>query len=866
MTSDAERFLARVIDSADGDSEVEQVIDIKELKEIINVEKRYSRLLEELHEKGYIENFRQVEDDTVAVKLSKKGSGYFKRESVSVVSHSDGGWKKRKNFDKIHEQVMDKYIKKRVGSLEIEPATFGDYSELFQYFVKVKNDDSEEQKVENLFEFIVDKVHQTQNENYIKILGPDGTGKSTFLSLLYLYLYESYCENRLQEYPYYINLHYYDREVVDVRCLEEINGAIEKKIREDLKELLKLSESNEETNFLIIIDGNDKYNRTHLRSGVFLEKVLKGIKVHKKIICLGEKTNIHFYRERKPNAYIDSETSFTFYFSPIYINERKKWGDIIEKFCQIYNFRKQIIKISECIDKFNIKEIDFNLLTVFCEVSKKRNLANIFSISNLYSEYCLDYLEQDEKSLKTSIFLAYKYFMTEDFIDQSIIYSNWREWELVHQHKAMSNYLLALHYSDLIFEGKEENYAQFQCVFTNGINIFLKSIINEGQDRQKRAKMFCEILFEKGDFRAKAQAAYLLGRFIDTDLQDEARELLKEQLEIWERESAVKCKEQVKRQRYFVKRSILVSLLNLEESTAGETLLKELFDYPLMNEVNRGFYLQYYDDVPQRQPEMVNLKDTGRYKITHTVSVLFNYVNNPFKKKQTDLNLTGSFDFQIHLFTLCSLIQIRLNDKQYNAERDELCMILSRAIEEMESSLEDNMLVYISMLLDDIKNKANTIGHLYHELYALKDIQRSGWVEKIQKGSIQVDRFENVVEHTYYAWLLGMLYLPEKKPEGEKYNKYDKKKILNCLLIHDLAETYMGDHLPEKTTGLIKAEEKDIIQAIYQFCVYKRGGAIFEKWKEEEWRKEKNKIKTAPGKKILEEVVLKNFRDILEKS
>lgn len=98
---------------------------------------------------------------------------------------------------------------------------------------------------------------------------------------------------------------------------------------------------------------------------------MKGIKAHKKIICLGEKTNIHFYRERKPNAYIDSETSFTFYFSPIYINERKKWGDIIEKFCQIYNFRKQIIKISECIDKFNIKEIDFNLLTVFCEVSKK---------------------------------------------------------------------------------------------------------------------------------------------------------------------------------------------------------------------------------------------------------------------------------------------------------------------------------------------------------------------------------------------------------------------------------------------------------------------------------------------------------------
>lgn len=51
--------------------------------------------------------------------------------------------------------------------------------------------------------------------------------------------------------------------------------------------------------------------------------------------------------------------------------------------------------------------------------------------------------------------------MTEDFIDQSIIYSNWREWELVHQHKAMSNYLLALHYSDLILRERKRIMPNF---------------------------------------------------------------------------------------------------------------------------------------------------------------------------------------------------------------------------------------------------------------------------------------------------------------------------------------------------------------------------------------------------------------------
>ncbi len=150
-----------------------------------------------------------------------------------------------------------------------------------------------------------------------------------------------------------------------------------------------------------------------------------------------------------------------------------------------------------------------------------------------------------------------------------------------------------------------------------------------------------------------------------------------------------------------------------------------------------------------------------------------------------------------------------------------------------------------------------------------------------------------------------MIYLPENPPAGEKYKKYNKKKILNCLLIHDLAETYIGDKLPEETTGEHKqkenecmqkifmhqmysnvgsmaeykniwenfdlnssdingkiAKEIDVIQAIYQYCIYKRKGAQFLDNKDREWKKEKNKIKTFLGRKILEEVVLKNFEDV----
>lgn len=900
MLEDAKKLLQYIRDYTDGNREKELIFDAADVVEIVDVERKCKSLLENLKQEKYIQYYRIEKNEgkhTIAVKLTAKDVQPPIIDPIISV-------------DKIHEDVMEKFIKESVKGLNIGSEEFSSYSELFSYFVKIKKDDSEVQKVDDIFEFIVDQVQKTDGENYIKILGPDGTGKSTFLSLLYLYLYESYCDHRLQEYPYYINLHYYDREITQIDSQKELDAAIKKQMNEDLSDLLKLSEENENNSFLIIIDGNEKYYRTHLKSSTTLQKILKKMKGHKKIICLGEKTNIHYFREKTVNEFIDSATSYTYYFSPIYINEREKWKDIIKTFCGILNCTKEVTKICDCIDRFNIKEIDYNLLSIFGKVSENWDLSKISSISSLYKKYCLDYLDNseinNENSLKESIHLSYRYFMTEEFIPQMQISANWKEWELVHQHKAISNYLLALHYSNLIFEGKDENFTQFQCVFTNGINIFLKSIINENYDKKIKTIKFCNILFDKGDFRAKSQAAYLLGRIKDNNLENDARKILNNQLIICATEKNIKEKEQ-KRQNYFVKRSILVSLLHLEDSSAGDTLLKDLIDFPLMNEVNRGFYLQYYDDVPQSQPEVVNLEDKGKNKITYTSSVLFNYVNAQFEINKNDWSDAMCYNFQIHLFTLCSLIQIRLDDRQYSVEREELSVILERAIDELENKLEDKMLVYMSMLLDDIKHKVNNIGHLYHELYALKDVQRKGWVTKIKADSIDVDKFENVVEHTYFAWLLGMLYLPEKKPFGKRYSKYDKRKILNCLLIHDLAEAYLGDHLPEETTGQVKDEEKecmrkifmhslypgianmnsfketwekfdlksddingeiakelDIIQAIYQFCIYKRKGATFEKSKEKEWRREKNKIKTSLGQKILKEVVLNNFSDILE--
>lgn len=257
---------------------------------------------------------------------------------------------------------------------------------------------------------------------------------------------------------------------------------------------------------------------------------------------------------------------------------------------------------------------------------------------------------------------------------------------------------------------------------------------------------------------------------------------------------------------------------------------------------------------------------------------------------------------QIHLFTLCSLLQIRIQKKNIKELLNKLNQIIVRTLEQESANITDNMKIYLKMLRDDIENQDFFSCHIYDQLYGAKDIERSGWRRKIKEGCIDVARYENVVEHMYYAWLMGVLYLPDAAPVGKQYRGYRKEEILRCLLMHDLAEKYVGDRLPEETTQEHKARENewmqkifmyetyneiasmeayrkvwgtfelrskningriskeiDLIQSIYQFCIYKEMGAEFLDNREEEWKKEKNKIRTEIGKKILMEVVLKRF-------
>ncbi len=78
------------------------------------------------------------------------------------------------------------------------------------------------------------------------------------------------------------------------------------------------------------------------------------------------------------------------------------------------------------------------------------------------------------------------------------------------------------------------------------------------------------------------------------------------------------------------------------------------------------------------------------------------------------------------------------------------------------------------MILDFFKTAAN-----------LKKISRQGWIDKLS-----LDTPESVADHSYSMAVISMVI--------SDLGNYNSEKIIKMVLLHDLAESKIGDHTPEQ--------------------------------------------------------------------
>jgi len=131
------------------------------------------------------------------------------------------------------------------------------------------------------------------------------------------------------------------------------------------------------------------------------------------------------------------------------------------------------------------------------------------------------------------------------------------------------------------------------------------------------------------------------------------------------------------------------------------------------------------------------------------------------------------------------------------------------------------------------------IEKIFEKVLELKNVPRQGWKEKLE-----IDNPESVADHSYSVTMLSMILSDVKG--------LDSEKIIRMALLHDLAESIIGDITPDHIRKNEKiTKENDAIKQILKNLPYSIAESYFEIWNDYQ-------------KKISKEAILLHEMDKLE--
>ena len=678
-------------------------------------------------------------------------------------------------FNENHLFVKSQYktLKNRI-SIE----DFKIFSLLFLILFETKNIKLSK---ESLFEDFYSKLVVDNKYNSIKICGFSGSGKSTFLIILYNYLLIQFKSKDLL-FPIYINLEYYYRKYEKYSSID-LQTFILKSFELDIHHAEKIIQKLSLKKIILIIDGIDHHRDSselldYINS---LSKILNyDVKKVYGVQHIPEKTILN-------STYIKTafNTNIEIHFKDLNFDDPQ-----LEMFIQLFLIHSGVDEIEEStknilslLQNKKFQNIDFYTLSRL--VDNIDNIDNL-NIYEIIQKYCVHVLSGFNMDINWLSKLAYQHHIIRKE-EEKVRYENLAVWKLIHQNPKIAYYLIAKQVIDNVLSIHNPSdstlNSDLSFVYPFQINYFCKEILNQDRAKQEEVLTKIRIILKCNNWHSIAVACYLAGRISDKGLQNQAKGLLIDFL----KEKGDIVVPSVDRDKYlFALRTIYISLAYLGEIKYEQKYIKRLIKDKAWDDINRGFHLVYYGD--QEYNPAFGL---AQHDFLEDCSQTFDQLSRRIK------NFNRSNLYNIELFTLLSLAVQRIGS----------------------DFLSHNQITQIKELLNDtqsirrIKNNVDVYGFTMYakgifeemlftkfspfiEMMNLKFVDRAGWIKR------GISYCESVASHTLFAYLLGSIYLPEKyEEEFLDCEKYEKNIILEMLLIHDLAESKYGD--------IIVKEDKD---------------------------------------------------------
>jgi len=784
-----------------------QAREFSEEKEYILTIKLDDTKIPGIHKtRGFIDG-RTNSPEQIAQKIVQKVKDYHS-------SNSPLKTEKLPPTEAAHNLILQKYIKKNLNLikndiLDIEKSDkiLEKYSSLFSKITSFgENSAFKPKNPKNFFKELIEHVTKSVSKFPLLISGSPGSGKSEFLSALYLTLYSRFKKGDTKYYPVLINLHYYDKHPYKTPNKTSIQEQAKNLFESDFEILKRSIEQNKEKELLILIDGGDEYIHTKINIDSEVNKKL--LKLHNKKII-----GIRKYKEEKLKRFQKSERAILKDEPATHIKlhrvsiEHSDYHGIVSTFSEIKSLiikkkEQDIVRyLTNKITRYNIEEVDLFFLNILFEgfINSVR-YEDVETLSLFFTKYLenenIDILKAGELA-----FMVYNEKGKANEISPEI--KNIPEWWVIQKHTSMMDFLVAYNVIHKIKEYTSEE-SDFKHIYPYDLNSFCKEILNSSQQMQSKVFDNIKKMFHDLSSDSQTHFCYLLGRFKNPGIIAQSSVFLKNHKEkLWgELEPVIsnfseKKLSEAERSKLLQLRTVFISLVYLGDSRTSDEYIKQLLSNKYFDNLNRGFHLEYYGDIALDSNSIERLKNEDNLdSFEKTYSRLLKKLNiaiNSQKAKNYPM-------FEIEFYTLCSLAQHRFIVEKLDKEKKDNILKLIKYCATKRISISKILSDYMEFIEYIFVNEKMHKGSLINKLFEIKNLPRKGWVTRGIKNG------ETVGSHMYGAYLLGLIFLPDKKIE---FPKYDKNKILNMVLIHDLCEVYIGDLLPkEKTKEMDEKQRK----------------------------------------------------------
>lgn len=644
----------------------------------------------------------------------------------------------------------------------------------------------------DLVEAAVDSILSSPKELALRVFGAQGTGKSSFLALLYWRLLERVTDDP-EMLVAYVNLQRYH---TGEHNLRSPSSTI--KPRDALDEHLRVFEDIRaqyaDFQLVVIVDGFDPNGPGDEAIEEALLDALEGI-ANKRVVGI---------KDPKDDATTQwGSPFFSLGFRAVALEDPRAKA-CAEAFATMSRLGVTAPDLLKRAEKCRLKVIDAFTLYLLSTTQPSERQGH--DLVGLIEEFISNWIARATRSvgarehlINRAAHLAFQYEVEDDTRSREVS-DDQIAWGLVRLHAQVANYLAARYivseFRRFRHPHKPIRKHEQGYVYPYRINRFCKAILqrNDRTQRDVLTGIRRVLRSRKAHAYAKAQASYLAGRVKGGQNRANAIKILTdflENLRTQEEKIPTDHGEKVDRA---VWRTVYISLAYLGDRDREDEYVRHLLSRPEWDLFNRGFHLEYYGD-QRYSPSEALVSDDELRPCPRTMEQLSGRLvgrpNNPLRN--------------VELQTLLSLAQHRHARGLLN--EDDRSMVLGIARQELSSgrAIAEPLRNFISMVAMHLKAPEFYAHGVFEEAYGIKSEPRVGWVNR------GLANRETVAAHMYGAFLIGLFLLPS---HGTMDEPYDKNRVLRMLLIHDLAEARFGDKLPSQKSEATKADERAYFESL----------------------------------------------------